>query len=90
MLSNEYDQHDFVALSDQDDIWKENKLIHAIKQIGTDGFYSSNVTAFYSDGRQVLINKSQKMTSYDYFFEGGGPVVLTSFQLKMHSNLGNF
>ncbi|WP_438427492.1 glycosyltransferase [Escherichia coli] len=73
LLSNEYDQHDFVALSDQDDIWKENKLIHAIKQIGTDGFYSSNVTAFYSDGRQVLINKSQKMTSYDYFFEGGGP-----------------
>jgi rhamnosyltransferase len=35
--------------------------------------YSSNVTAFWSDGKQCLINKAQSQVKYDYMFESAGP-----------------
>ncbi len=35
--------------------------------------YSSNATAFWPDGRQVLLVKSQPQRKYDFLFEAGGP-----------------
>lgn len=66
---------DYVALSDQDDIWAENKLrsaIDAIKLNLVEG-YSSNVTAFWANGVNKLISKSQAQQKYDYMFESAGP-----------------
>ncbi|WP_256548350.1 glycosyltransferase [Pseudomonas sp. ENNP23] len=66
---------DCVAFADQDDIWLPNKLDRACQQIlaqGCDG-YSSNVTAFWPDGRRVLVNKSQTQVKWDYHFEAAGP-----------------
>ena len=66
---------DYVALADQDDIWLPNKLSRAVELMAeklADG-YSSNVTAFWPDGRQQPINKSQPQTQYDFLFEAAGP-----------------
>lgn len=66
---------DYVSLADQDDIWLPEKLFQAhqmLSETGADA-YSSNVTAFWADGRQVLIQKSQKQVKWDFLFEAAGP-----------------
>ena len=66
---------DYLAFSDQDDIWNLNKLNHAtstlIKQEAA--AYSSNVYAFWSSGKKIIINKAQPQTPYDFMFESAGP-----------------
>ena len=67
--------YDYIAFADQDDIWMPNKLIRAktvLASSASDG-YSSNVTAFWPDGREKLVVKSQPQTAYDYLFEAAGP-----------------
>ena len=64
-----------VALSDQDDIWDVDKLSSAIKMLeetNADG-YSSNVTAFWANGKTNLIDKAQPQREFDYMFESAGP-----------------
>lgn len=70
-----FSKSSYIALSDQDDIWHPDKLYRAIKMLNKhncDG-YSSNVTAFWPDGRQRLINKAQPQVEWDYLFESAGP-----------------
>lgn len=66
---------DYVAFSDQDDIWYPFKINMAIELIAntSSDCYSSNVNAFWSSGKEILINKAQKQCQYDYFFEAAGP-----------------
>ena len=66
---------DYIALSDQDDIWDSGKLHHAIRAIKQDNLdgYSSDVTAFWSNGREELVKKSFPQKKLDYFFEAAGP-----------------
>jgi rhamnosyltransferase len=69
------EQVDFIAFCDQDDIWHADKLSRHIaiaKKHNADGV-SSNVTAFWPDGRQKLIVKSQLQKKYDFLFESAGP-----------------
>ena len=68
-------QFDFVALSDQDDIWNSDKLHTAITQLREKNLdaYSSNITAFWPDGRKKLINKAQRQVQWDFLFEAAGP-----------------
>lgn len=69
------DDCDFVAFSDQDDIWAPDKLIRHIgiaNQTGADGV-SSNVIAFWENGYSVEINKSQPQRKLDYLFGSPGP-----------------
>lgn len=71
----DFSDSDYIALSDQDDIWHPNKLSRAIEMLNKhncDG-YSSNVTAFWPDGRQKLIDKAQTQVEWDYLFESAGP-----------------
>lgn len=68
-------EYDFIAFSDQDDIWLPDKLQHQvalIKNLGVEGV-SSNVTAFWPDGSEKLIDKAQRQTEFDYLFESAGP-----------------
>jgi len=70
-----WDDFDYVAFSDQDDIWNTNKLLRAVEQIvskNLDG-YSSDVTAFWPNGKRSYIKKSQPQRQFDYLFESGGP-----------------
>ncbi|MFT5452062.1 MAG: rhamnosyltransferase [Enterobacterales bacterium] len=78
---------DLVALSDQDDIWLEDKLITAydsMKENNVDA-YSSNVMAFWDNGQQLIVDKAQAQRKYDYLFEAAGPgctYVLASLPLQ--------
>ncbi|MGN4051349.1 glycosyltransferase [Pseudomonas sp. SM4] len=69
-------QHcDFVAFADQDDIWRPDKLQRATQVLldGSFDAYSSNVTAFWSDGRTHILNKAQPQVEWDFLFEAAGP-----------------
>ncbi|KAB0620512.1 glycosyltransferase [Aliarcobacter skirrowii CCUG 10374] len=71
----DFSSFDFISFVDQDDIWYDDKLIRAIntikdKQIDA---YSSNVLAFWEDGKEMIINKSSLQARYDYIFEAAGP-----------------
>ena len=71
----DFQAFDYIAFADQDDIWYPDKLsraIEALTQQNADG-YSSNVLAFWEDGREQLIVKSQPQCRYDYLFEAAGP-----------------
>lgn len=66
---------DFVALSDHDDIWLPDKLVRAIQVLRAQAAdaYSSNVTAFWPDGRERLLRKSGVQRAHDYLLESAGP-----------------
>ncbi len=65
----------YVSLSDQDDIWNLDKLHSHILLIEKNNAeaVSSNVTAFWANGNEILIDKSQSQKKYDFLFEGPGP-----------------
>ncbi|MDK2091369.1 glycosyltransferase [Aliarcobacter butzleri] len=71
----DFSSFDFISFVDQDDIWYEDKLIRAIKMIEDKQIdaYSSNVLAFWEDGKKMIINKSSLQARYDYLFEAAGP-----------------
>jgi len=65
----------YISLSDQDDIWNKDKLsthIDLLEKNNAAGV-SSNVTAFWANGRKILIKKSQPQRMCDFLFEGPGP-----------------
>ena len=71
----DFSEFDYISFVDQDDIWLPDKLFRAhqtIIKVSADA-YSSNVTAFWPEGRQVLIEKSQKQVKWDFLFEAAGP-----------------
>lgn len=70
-----FSDFDYVCLADQDDIWFPDKLLRAheiLLATGADA-YSSNVLAFWPDGRRIMINKSQNQVRWDFLFEAAGP-----------------
>ncbi|MDP2071935.1 glycosyltransferase [Methylotenera sp.] len=71
----DFSNYDYIALADQDDIWQQDKLskaIEALVRTKVDA-YSSNVIAFWPDGKQKLISKAQPQRQWDYMFESAGP-----------------
>ncbi len=93
-LVRDVDVSDFdaVAFADQDDIWFENKLQRACGFIrsGQCAVYSSNVTAFWPDGRQALIDKAQPQKKFDHFFEAAGPGCTYVFDIASYQDFRNF
>jgi rhamnosyltransferase len=71
----DFNQYDFIALSDQDDIWLTKKLFTAVVNINKSDAdaYSSNITAFWPNGEKLLINKAQQQVKWDFLFEAAGP-----------------
>jgi rhamnosyltransferase len=65
---------DYVALSDQDDIWQPDKISNAISALKAKGAggYSSAVEAFWPDGKKKLIKQSQRESKNDFLYEGCG------------------
>lgn len=69
------DDADFVAFSDQDDIWVPGKLATQIEQLsahGVDGV-SSSVVSFTPDGVRTLVRKNYPQREFDYLTESPGP-----------------
>ena len=68
-------QCNFIAFSDQDDIWELDKLSRHIRIASQGGFdgVSSDVAAFWAGRTIVNIVKSQAQREFDYLFESAGP-----------------
>lgn len=74
--SIDFSQYDFVAFSDQDDIWFPEKLLTATEKIRIFSYdaYSSDVIAFWPENNKKLtIKKSFPQKKMDYIFEAAGP-----------------
>ncbi|QAX86222.1 glycosyl transferase [Pseudomonas sp. DTU12.3] len=71
----DFEPYDFVAFADQDDVWHVEKLHRAITAIQDRQVeaYSSNVTAFWPNGKTSLLDKAQSQVSWDFLFEAAGP-----------------
>ena len=67
----------YIALSDQDDIWYQNKLSTAIQRMSENNasLYGSNLTMFSGDSsnKQIIgtIKKNFHQKKFDFLFEGG-------------------
>lgn len=87
-----FDNYDYVSFSDQDDIWLEDKLSTATKEIKSRNLdaYSSNVTAFWPDGKELLIEKSQPQREFDYLFEAAGPGCTYVFTRSLAEHIQRF
>lgn len=71
----DFSTYAYIAFADQDDIWLPNKLSRACEVLSKThaDAYSSNVMAFWVDGRESLITKSQPQVKWDFLFEAAGP-----------------
>jgi rhamnosyltransferase len=72
----DFDEFDFVAFADQDDIWNVDKLLVSalyLEQTEECVGVSSCVEAFWPDGRIFYVNKAVPQRNFDYFFESSGP-----------------
>ena len=80
----DFTNYDYISFADQDDIWMLDKLSHGIKQmkINKAKAYSANVIAFWEDGNEKIIDKSQPQRKLDYLFEGGGPGCTYIFSIE--------
>lgn len=75
MREVDFSRFDYVSFADQDDIWLPDKLSRAhelLLSTGADA-YSSNVVAFWPNGRKFLIQKAQEQVEWDFLFEAAGP-----------------
>lgn len=75
ILDADITQCDFIAFSDQDDVWELDKLSRQIRIVSQGGFdgISSNVTAFWPSEASANIIKSQAQRELDYLFGSAGP-----------------
>lgn len=74
-LSDELvNSYDFLAFSDQDDIWFPNKMFEAAKILRKEqsSLYFSNLNLWDENTNyKAIINKSYPQKKYDFLFEGG-------------------
>lgn len=89
MRDVDFSGFDAVALSDQDDIWYPFKLDRALYLMHSEAVaaVSSNVEAFWPDGRRQLIVKSQPQRRWDHFFEAAGPGCTYVFRVDLAEQL---
>ncbi|QRG80666.1 glycosyltransferase [Citrobacter sp. R56] len=92
VLDAHFENYDYISFADQDDIWLADKLSHAIQKINKKEVdaYSGNVIAFWEDGRQTLIDKSQPQVQFDYFFEAAGPGCTYVFNKRLAQAFQHF
>lgn len=65
---------DYIAFSDQDDVWLKNKLFSGIECLQNSYAcgYSSSTMAFWESGKEKLITQSKEVREFDFLFEGAG------------------
>lgn len=70
----DYRQFDYIAFSDQDDVWLHNKLVAGIECLENSAAsgYSSSALAVWPSGKQKLLRQAKRPRSLDFLFEGAG------------------
>lgn len=71
---NTFKKYDFIALSDQDDIWLPYKLHHACEELlnNNAGLYASNLILWEEKtNKKSLLKKDYPQSKFDFLFEGG-------------------
>jgi rhamnosyltransferase len=88
----EFSHYEYVALSDQDDVWLENKLMLSIQELlaRNCAAVSSDVIAFWPDGRKRLVHKSQRQRRLDFLFGSAGPGCTYVLTAECASRLSTF
>lgn len=84
---------DYVAFSDQDDVWGDIKLINAISSLKEfkSSAYSSNFYAVWQKtGKRVLVRKNYPQTKIDHWFEGPGPGCSQVFSVTAFTEFQKF
>lgn len=85
----DFSGYDFVAFSDQDDIWLPSKIESAISLLleKQSNGYSSNLTLY--DGSQTIgyLDKSQPQVAFDYVFQGASAGCTYVIDIKLVSIL---
>lgn len=86
----DFSAFDYVCFSDQDDIWLPDKLRRAIDAgaAAAADAVSSNVVAFWPDGRERLIRKDQPMGRWNHLFESAGPGCTYVLKAALAARLG--
>lgn len=73
----DFKEFDYIAFSDQDDIWKPSKIIRGIQILEKENAsgYSSDVECFWDDfsRKNKIVKKSYPQRKYDFYFEPAGP-----------------
>lgn len=89
-------QYDYVAFSDQDDVWLDLKLSKAIECLSESKseLYTSNLTMWDDKTKsKTTLVKSGRQAKYDYLFEGGSAgctyVLSSSFFEIVKTNVTN-
>lgn len=87
------DGFEFVALSDQDDVWYPDKLSRACRTLEStaSAAYSSGTAAVWEHGKTVLLGPSGRQNASDFLFEGAGQgctfVMSGAFYVRLRSFL---
>lgn len=87
----DFEEFNYIAFADQDDIWLPEKLLraHALLEETDAVAYSSNVIAFWPSGKRVLVEKAQPQKRWDFLFEAAGPgctyMIKVPFALEIKS-----
>lgn len=86
-LMSDFESFDFIAFSDQDDVWIDRKLIRAVSALKDSGYaaYSSNVIVYGEKIKQGFTRKAGAQKQFDHFFESAGAgctFVLTQHAFK--------
>lgn len=76
----------WLAFSDQDDLWREDKLSYELAEMRRRGadVVSSNVESFEESGSRALIRKDQPFRKWDHLFEAAGPGSTYLFSPQAH------
>jgi len=92
LLRADFTGYDFVAFSDQDDVWYPGKLKRAIECMTTHGCdgYSANMTAFWEDGQEVLVDKAQPQREWDFLFQGAGAGCTYVMSVLLENKISDF
>lgn len=70
----DYESFDYIAFSDQDDVWSSCKLFEGIgllKESSASG-YSSSALAVWPSGKEKLLTQVRECRNFDFLFEGAG------------------
>lgn len=70
----DYQNFDYIAFSDQDDVWLTDKLVSGIECLKGSAAcgYSSSTLAVWQSGKEKLITQERKIRNLDFLFEGAG------------------